>query len=298
MRALVVGVDGGIGAALTQALRQRGDEVLGTTRRPAPHVPGVLSLDLARAHMDSVALPDVDIAFFCAAMTGLAECRKDPDLARRVNATGPARLAQRLVARGTRVLLLSTNAVYDWQTPCVPASQLPCPLTVYGQLKAEAETEFAALGEAAVILRLSKVLTPELKLFCGWIDALADGGEVTAFTDLHLAPIALADAVSALLALADRPVSGLFQISGAKDISYVAAARHLARRLGVPQTRVGEGSAAAAGFPAEEITTFSSLDSSRFSELTGWVPPDPYAVLDRVFGPALAAARNPNEIPA
>ncbi len=298
MRALVAGVDGGIGTALVGALRRRGDTVLGTTRRPGPHGAGLFTLDLASADVDIVALPEADIAFFCAAMTGLAECRKDPELARSVNAAGPAHLARRLVAQGMRVLLLSTNAVYDWQTPCVPASRPPCPLTIYGQLKAEAEAEFAALGAAATTLRLSKVLTPELKLFRGWIDALAAGREVTAFSDLHMAPIALEDAVSALIALADRGESGLFQISGATDISYVAAARHLAERLHAPLDRVHEARAADAGFPREEITTFSSLDSARFSELTGWMPPDPYEVLDRVFGAAIEAARSRKEIPA
>ncbi len=298
MRALVVGVDAGIGAALVGALQRRGDTVYGTTRRSGPHAAGTVVIDLAGADLDTVALPEADIAFFCAAMTGLAECRKDPELARRVNTTGPARLARRLVARGTRVILLSTNAVYDWQSPRVPASEPPCPLTVYGRLKAEAEAEFSALGDAAMILRLSKVLTPELKLFCGWIEALAAGREVTAFTDLHLAPIRLDDAVSALLALADRSESGLFQVSGAKDMSYVEAARHLARRLGAPLTRVVESRAADAGFPREEITTFSSLDSSRLCGLTGWTPPDPYDVLDDVFGAAIAGARSRSEIPA
>ncbi len=298
MRVLVVGVDGGIGGALAAALRRRGDTVFGTTRRPGAPAQEIVVLDLAGSDVDTVALPRTDIAVFCAAMTGLAECRKDSELARRVNTTGPARLARRLIAQGARVLLLSTNAVYDWQTPCVPASRPPCPLTVYGQLKAEAEAEFSAFGTAAIVLRLSKVLTPELKLFCGWIDALAAGREVTAFSDLHMAPIALDDAVSALLALADRSDSGLFQVSGATDISYVEAARHLARSIGVGPARVREARAADAGFPRAEITTFSSLDSTRFSKLTGWVPPDPYAVLDRVFGSAIETARTRKEIVA
>lgn len=292
MRAIVVGVDGGIGRALAEALSRRGDLVFGTTRRTASVADNTTLLDLASPHVADVALPRADIAIFCAAMTGLAECRKDPERARRVNTSGPALLARRLVGTGTRVMLLSTNAVFDWQTPRVPVSRAPCPLTVYGMLKAEAETEFTALGEAAVILRFTKVLTPALGLFREWINALGSGETVKAFSDLHLAPISLDDAVMALLALSDHFVSGIFQISGAQDISYFEAARHLARRTGVPLDRVCEARASNAGFPQEEITTFSSLDSERYSQLTGWVPPDPYAVLDAVFGPAIASARD------
>jgi dTDP-4-dehydrorhamnose reductase len=292
VRAIVIGVDGAIGAALKAALMRRGDEVIGTTRRPAALSASLMPLDLASPDLASVSFPPADIAYFCAAMTGLSACRNTPELAHRVNATGPAILARRLSEAGTRVVLLSTNAVFDWQSPRVAATCAPRPLTIYGQHKVEAERAFAGLGEMAVILRLSKVLTPRIALFRGWIDALAGGKPVTAFSDLHLAPIALRDAVEALLAFADRSVSGLFQVSGAEDISYVEAARHLACRLDVPLGRVVASRGSDAGIPPEEITTFSSLDSERYSQLTGWAPPDPYGVLDSVFGPAMDAARS------
>ena len=291
MRAIVIGVDGGIGRALSNALSLRGHGVFGTTRREISASENMAHLDLASTDVAAVSLPPAEVAIFCAAMTGLAECRKNHELSRQVNTTAPALLARRLVDAGTRVIFISTNAVYDWQTPLVPVSRPPCPLTIYGQQKAEAEAAFTQLGDFAVILRLTKVLTPDLALFRGWINALGAGEKVQAFSDMHLAPITLDDAVKAVIALAERTESGIFQISGARDISYFDAARHLAGRLGALLRNVNKAQARDLGFPEGEITTFSSLDSERYVQLTGWTPPDPYAALDAVFGASIAQAR-------
>lgn len=291
MKAIVVGVDGSIGRALSSALSMRGDTVIGTTRRAAEGNGDLIHLDLAGAQVETVSLPPADVAIICAAMTGLAECRRNPSLSRQVNAVAPTLLARRLTDAGTRVVFISTNAVYDWQSPLVPASRPTNPSTIYGEQKADAEATLAALGEAVVILRLTKVLTPDLALFYGWIKALGAGESVQAFTDMHLAPVTLDDAVNALLALSGSNESGIFQISGSRDISYSAAARHLARCIGAPLELVTETEARKLGFPQAEITTFSSLSSERYAQLTGWVPPDPLASLEAVFGPAMAAAR-------
>lgn len=291
MKAIVVGADGGIGRALISALRCRGDTTWGTSRRSAAAENGLLALDLAEQPASAVQLPDADVAFFCAAITSFAECRRDPELARAVNVTGPSALARRLAAAGMHVVLLSTSAVFDWRVPLVAASRPTCAASVYGKLKAQAEAEFLGLGTAASVLRFAKVLTPDLKLFTGWIEALDHAQSVRAFSDLRMAPIALTDAVAALLAVADDRRGGIYQLSSATDISYLEAARYLAQGLGCNPGLVVEGLASEVGIPQEEITYFSSLDSSRLVELTGRAPPDPFAAIDTVFAPAIAARR-------
>src|SRR5439155_336892 len=132
---------------------------------------------------------------------------------------------------GARVVLISTSAVYDGRSPNVPASRLPCPVTDYGRLKAEAEARFLSLGRAASVVRLTKVLEPNDPLIGGWITALASNGTVTAYSDLGLAPISMGETVAALLAVAAAREGGIYQVSAANDIRYVEVARHLARRL-------------------------------------------------------------------
>ena len=229
MRALVIGGDSGIGTALASALASRGDIVCSTTRRVVSAKRHATHLDLTSPDVDSVRLPEADVAFFCAAVTGFSACRTNEPLARQVNVTAPTVLARRLVAVGTRVVLLSTSAIFDWLSPHVQASCPPSPITVYGKLKAEAETAFSAFGSAAFVLRLTKVLTPGDSLFNKWIDDLNQKREVIAFSDHHM-PVTLNDVVSALLAISKSSESGVFQISGARDVNYYEAALHLASR--------------------------------------------------------------------
>ena len=283
MRALVIGGDSAIGRALTDKLKSQQDTVFFTTRRSTPAHGNAVHLDLASSDTETTHLPQTDIAYFCAAITGFAACRNDRKLAERVNFSAPSALARRLVDAGSRVVFLSSNAVFDWSEPHVPVSREPHPLTEYGHFKAKAEQEFSALGPAASILRLSKVLRADDGLFAGWINHLIQKKNINAYVDHYFAPISVADTVDALLAISQSPGGGIFQMSGARDVSYFDAARRLASLTNADPKLVVPVRAAESGVPATEIIHNSTLDSSRITALTGWTPRDPLSVIDDVF---------------
>jgi len=277
MRALVVGIDGIIGKGLAAALAGRGWTVIGTTRRGTP---AALPLDLA-ALPAAVVLPPTNILFLCAAMTRQTDCRADAGLAALVNRDAPIRLARAAAEQGVRTVFLSSSAVFDGRKPWRPATDPPCPLNDYGRLKAEAEAGVLALPGGTVV-RLTKVLHGDAPLFRGWIDALGHGKRIRAFTDLRMAPVGIDDAVRALVQVAEMDEAGIFQVSGAHDIGYADAARHLARRLGHPAGRVKPVSAAD-GIPACDRPENTSLDTGRLVRSGHAPPPDPFEVIDRVF---------------
>lgn len=291
MRAIVIGADGVVGTAIARMLSQRGDVVCGTTRRRSNVSASRPYLDLAVENIDDVALPPVDVAFFCAAVVTFAECRLNPDLARRVNVQNTVALARRLVSAGTRVVTLSSSAVFDWSMPKVPADHPPCPVSKYGEIAAEAEAAILALGSGASVLRLTKLFTPELKTFVNWINKLSHAEEVTAFSDIHISPMTVDDALVGVQAILDDPSGGIYQVSGDADVSYYDVALELAERLDADPGLVIEGSAVAAGIPREEVPLYASLDASRVSKLTGWRSPTTEAVIDRIFGAAIERAR-------
>jgi dTDP-4-dehydrorhamnose reductase len=290
MPVIVVGGDSAVGDAFARALRQRGEAAVVTSRRRQNAESRTWPLDLADPEIATAALPEGEIAFFCAAINGFSSCCADPVRARQVNVEGTAVVARRLAARGTRVVLLSSSAVFDFRTPRRRPGAPTNPRTVYGQLKAEAERLFLSLGPLGAVLRIGKVLAPNAALFTGWISALARGSTITAFSDLHFSPITLDDAVAALFGVRSEASGDIFQFTGTDDISYAAAARHLAARMRMSPARVEVELAAARGIPAEEIARFTSLDSSRLQAITGRIPPEPFAVLDAVYGPVIAAA--------
>jgi len=225
----VVGAHSTIGAALVSRLKQQRQDVITTGRRDASVD---VVLDLADA--DSVLAVDrvgpVGAAVICAGITGEDNCRRSPELAHRVNVDNTIALARRLMSRGTYVLFLSSNAVFDGSVAQAPADSPRRPLTLYGQGKAAVEA--ALLPEGAAVLRLSKVLAANHRLFSTWAQALLAGQPITAAENLRFAPLPLDGVVSGIEALIEGLHPGLHQWSGIADISYAEAAVELAARLG------------------------------------------------------------------
>jgi dTDP-4-dehydrorhamnose reductase len=284
LRVLVVGADGTIGSALSQKLLDLGYNVFQTTRRTSTNNSACsIFLDLAEPVIDADRLPDVNVAIICAAMSRFADCRTRPDLARQVNVVSTSSLARHLTKRGTFVVRLSSSAVFDCLSPNVLADQQPAPRSIYGRLQADAEVALLGLGSGAAVLRLTKIITPELSLFNDWVHHLLHGRSIEAFTDHTLCPLSLAAAVDAATAVLRCRQGGIFQISGSKDISYTYLACHLARRLGVPVARVTPVRAVERGIPENEVTPFTSMDTTRLTALTGFIRPEPLAVIDTVL---------------
>lgn len=273
MRALVIGGDSLVGSALADGLQRHGHRVERTTRRAAGE--GKILLDLA-APLPAT-LPDCDVTYFCAAITGFAANRESPALAERVNVTAPAELARRLSGK---IVLLSTSAVLDCQAPHMRADRPYAPRGAYGRYKAAAEQLFIALGSRAIVLRLTKILDRGDSRVGEWMAALRAGKSVRAFADHRFCPIGLEPVVEALIAVGEQGEAGVYQVSGRDDWSYADLAQELARRVRASRDLVQP---CAATVPPDEVTPYTSLDTSRLSELCGFVPPPATEVLDRAL---------------
>jgi dTDP-4-dehydrorhamnose reductase len=287
MRCLIIGADGSIGGALALALGRCGHDVITTTRRTQAAGDGSIFLDPAGRLPD---LPEVDVAVICAAMARLEECRRDPELARRVNVMAPLELGRSLRSAGARVILLSTAAVFDGNNAHVGESEKPMPRSAYGLLKAEAEARLLDLGALASVLRLTKVVKPNAGILSEWIARLGDGKTVRALSDRRLCPLTVAHAVDAVMALIENGEGGIYHASGAADVSYADAACFIARRIGVASDRVE--AVCAVDESEAELMPFTSLATSRLSRLSGFVPPEPLGVLGDVYGHEIEAARH------
>ena len=286
----MVGGDSLVGNALAKTLAERGDVVTATTRRQGRD-DRLLFLDLVDSK--DVPLPRVDVAIFCAAVTSFERCRIDEPLARRTNVTGTFALARRLVDAGAHAVLLSTAAVFDFQSPHIAAEAPVRPSSAIGKVKAEAEAAFREFGGRASIVRLTKVLTPKTALFVNWMASLWQHQRIVAFTDHHIAPLALDRVTSDLITVCDTLSGGIHQLSGARDISYFDAARFIARRMEVDESYVRGALAIESNILPGEVCRFASLDGSRLAGLTGKKMPDPYDVLEAVYGPTIEAFHGP-----
>lgn len=276
---LVIGADGTIGSAVATRLEAAGTRVVRTSRRGTA---GSLPLDLA-AVPDSWRPPEgIAAAVICAAVTSTEVCRTRPDEARRVNVEAPVDLGRRIAAAGGRIVFLSTNMVFDGSVPFVPADAARCPRTAYGRMKAEAEAGLVAIGDAATVVRLTKVVGGTLPVFERWRASLGSGQPVRPLSDLVIAPVSLAYATAVIVAAARESLGPILQVSARADVSYADVARRLAARWGHSADLVQPVTAAASGIRLEHVPHHTTLDASFVRDRLGAVPPDPWAVIDEV----------------
>lgn len=138
--ALIVGGDSRIGKALYKKLWQRGYRTNATSRRE-DFAGGPLFLDLR----DPGPLPAARVTYLCAAVTGFKPCEDDPQEAWHVNVNGTLKVARDQIARGGKIVFLSSSASVSHLSKN------------YGYYKLKAEQELFTLGENAAVVRFGPV---------------------------------------------------------------------------------------------------------------------------------------------
>lgn len=218
MKQLIIGYDSKIGKALYKYLRGKGEDVIGTTRR-AGSVDGLLFLDMESPDLN---FPLADSAVFCAGITSQQKCEEQPGFTRLINVENTLRVAEALHRNGTFLVFLSSDK----------AISRACE---YGRQKSDAEDGFISMGGAVV--RLGKVITPDMPLFMKWIEGWENGLRAEAFSDLYFSPIDPDSVLSLIFNAVTRKIPGIFGIS-ASAISYYEAALIGARTLGFSENLV------------------------------------------------------------
>jgi len=184
-------------------------------------------VDLARQAWPKLSNAHYNSVVFCAAATKLAECEEKPHETKKINVNAIVSLSKILSKKGAHLLLLSTNQVFDGSRPNRTISESVCPINEYGRQKAEVEKHLLRMPGSAV-LRMTKVIHPDLSLLKEWDKNLKAGRLIEAFTDMFLAPVKLSDVVQRIDELITNHTTGLHHISSGKDISYYLFAKQFA----------------------------------------------------------------------
>ncbi len=169
--ATVIGSGGQVAGALLGSLRQRGTAILQTSSSGKP---GSLALDLGsssnirdffRSHDAYNKTPGE--VFLPGAFTHVDRCEEDRDLCRRVNAEGPAIVAEECARLGHKLTFFSTEYVFgeaEYNGGAKgPFAEIdpPAPTSYYGQCKLEAERRILEIlgAENALIVRTTMVFS-------------------------------------------------------------------------------------------------------------------------------------------
>jgi dTDP-4-dehydrorhamnose reductase len=278
MRVLVTGASGQLGGYLLRRLQgsdltviawsgSRRGELFGSLLHPVD----LEDADAVRAAFHH-ARPD--IILHAAALARIADCHRNPDRARRINTDCSALLAELAAAAKTRLLLVSTDLVFDGERGGYREADAPSPLSIYGRSKADAEAAVLAVPRS-VVLRVSLLYGPSVvgrpSFFDEQVAALRAGRSVTLFADEWRTPLALSTAAEALVALARSDFTGLLHIGGPERLSRLEMGQRLADFLNVPSSTVVAMDRADIPAP-EPRPRDTSLDSSRWRALFPELP--------------------------
>lgn len=292
MKLLVVGGDSLIGGALMHAARALAWQVTGTTRRQDGQP--LEWLDLTDPTPAAVLARDYDVVVLCAAISRHDRCAADPGTAQRVNVEAPVRLALEAVECGAQVIYLSTDSVFGESNglrregdPVAPGSR------TYPALKARAEELLleALPPEQLTIVRLTKVVSVRREPFGTWCAALRAGGRIEGLSDLLLSPVSLRYASRALVQLGAGRHSGIFHLSGERDLSYAELAWEVSAQAG-GGSAVWARSTAEAGVQPAYRPVRSCLGMTETTRLTGLRPQPVASVVEDLLAEAREFTRN------
>jgi dTDP-4-dehydrorhamnose reductase len=284
MKILLLGKNGQVGWELQRSLAPLG-EVLALDRQSTTHC-GDLSQPERLAQTVREWRPDVIVN--AAAHTAVDKAESEPDVARCLNATAPAALAQAAAEVGAWLVHYSTDYVFNGQGDLPwQEGDATGPLSVYGQTKLEGEQAIAASGCKHLIFRTSWVYAARGGNFAKTMLRLAAERErLTVINDQHGAPTG-ADLIADVTAHAIRQVmansaptlAGIYHLVASGETTWhgyashvIAQARNIQPELGLKVSDIAPVPTSAFPTPAQRPLN-SRLSTHKLQQAFGLVLP-------------------------
>ena len=176
-----------------------------------------------------------DAIIHCAAIADLNLAEKQPEMAYRLNAEVPGRLAAAAGNWGIPFVHISTDAVFDGEKGNYQETDPTNPLSVYARTKLAGERAVQAANPNALIARVvffGWSLSGQRSLSEFFYNHLGAGKVVNGFTDTFFSPLYTEDLAEILLEMLEANLTGLYHVVSSESISKFGFGVRLADKFG------------------------------------------------------------------
>ncbi|MFF0627881.1 SDR family oxidoreductase [Streptomyces sp. NPDC004296] len=258
MTVLIIGGSGFLGAELVRQAVAAGLPTVATyaTRPGDTARVAWRRLDLRDPGWEDAIMTEVGPRLVVNASSGKADWE--------ITAQGPVRLAIAAAKHGSRLVHVSTDAVFSGARVHYDESCLPDPVTPYGAAKAAAETGVLLVHPNAVVARTSLIIGDGRSVHERIVHELAAGTrDGVLFTDDIRCPVHVTDLAAALLEVASHDAHGIHHLAGADALSRHELGTLIARRDGLDASRLPTGLRADSALPGAVDVRLDSRATQR-----------------------------------
>ena len=211
-RVLVIGADSVIGRRLFHDLRSKTEiECVGTSRR-RDSSEKTMFFDITQTSYDSISF---DIAIIFIGVTGNQNCKASLD-SWMINVNKTVELVDYLISVKTKVIWISSSAVFKGDIPVTVENQTKVPANLYGLQKSIVEDQIMAHGyldSRVAIVRITKVVDPD---FWPISRIVAKDMELVCSSDIWISPVSIRYVSSCLTKLISILAQVCFQFQDRK----------------------------------------------------------------------------------
>ena len=252
-RILITGANGLVGQALVRAVSAwRGADLLATARQPASLLAtatgGYASLDVLDGDAVERVMQDFapDVVLHAAGTAQVEACEADKEACWALNVAAVSDLAAACYRHGARLVLPSTDFVFDGKAGPYSEADRPSPINAYGRTKLAAENALAgsrltdwAVARTTLVFGAPAGAEPRLDFVRWVIRELGEGRPIQVPRDQIRTPtydIDYADGVIRLVRFGKR---GVFHVAGREVLSVPDVARQTAEAFDLDAGLIG-----------------------------------------------------------
>ena len=227
---LITGSNGLLGQKLVHQLIKNPDYKLIATSKGKNRISS--AIDFIYEELDITSIPQVknvfekyepDVLINTAAMTNVDACEDDKEGCWRMNVSAVEYLLEECKKHNTHFIHLSTDFVFDGENGPYSESDLPNPLSYYGESKFASEkvlqaSKYKNWAIARTIIVYGVVEQMSRSNIVLWAKgALEKGDPINVVDDQYRSPTLATDLAEGCLLIADKQAKGVYHLSG-KDL--------------------------------------------------------------------------------